>query len=194
MALVLLATVFGSAPAFAAITVTFWSHEFGNSFPHAFLTLRGVADAGGAPVDLAYGFTARSITPKLLMGTVGGRIEVPTQSYIRGSDAQFSIRLSDAQYGALLALIAGWDEKTGDGRYNLNSRNCVHFVKEAARIAGLSQLDQPGLMKRPRSYLRAVEAANVGRVIALNMSGTAYLKSLPKLAVAAPAITPITVR
>lgn len=193
-ALLLLASLFGSAPAHAAVTVTFWSHEFGNSFPHAFVTLRGVMDAGGEPVDLAYGFTARSVTPMLLMKTVGGRIEVPTPGYIRSSDAQFSVVLSDAQYGAMRALIAGWDAKTGDARYNLNSRNCVHFVKEAAQIAGLTQLDRPGLMKRPRSYLLAVEAANAGRVTVVNMPGKQYLKTLPKLSISSPVATPTTVR
>ncbi|MCE3590045.1 hypothetical protein LXJ59_25990, partial [Escherichia coli] len=60
----------GATPAWAAVTITFWSHEFGNSFPHAFFTLRGVPDAGGAPVDANYGFTAKAVTPALLMGTV----------------------------------------------------------------------------------------------------------------------------
>ena len=33
-------------PAHAAIVITFWSHELGNHFPHAFFTLRGTPDAG----------------------------------------------------------------------------------------------------------------------------------------------------
>ena len=57
----LLSSLFGAAPAWAAVTITFWSHELGNSFPHAFFTLRGVPDAGGAPVDANYGFTAKSV-------------------------------------------------------------------------------------------------------------------------------------
>jgi hypothetical protein len=55
-------------PAQAAVTITFWSHELGNSFPHAFFTLRGIPDAGGAPVDANAGFTAKSVSPALLMG------------------------------------------------------------------------------------------------------------------------------
>ena len=195
-AILLLGSVFASAPAWAAVTITFWSHELGNSFPHAFFTLRGTPDAGGAPVDVNYGFTAKAITPKLLMGTVGGRLDISKPFYIKSSDAQFAIVLSDAQYAQVLALIAAWDEKTGDGHYNLNSRNCVHFVKEAARIAGLSGLDQPGLMKRPRSYLKAVAAANPGRVTLLGMHGKDYLASLPPLTatpvvVVSPATVPV---
>ncbi|WP_254602583.1 hypothetical protein [Sphingomonas bacterium] len=174
----------GALPARAAVTLTFWSHELGNSFPHAFITLRGVPDAGGAPVDGNYGFTARSVTPALLFGSVPGEVEPSMPGFVATSDAQFAVVLTDAQYAEVLALIAAWDEKTGDGRYNLNNRNCVHFVKAAARIVGLAGLDQPGLMKRPRSYLLAVEAANDGRVVKVNQHGRAYVAALPPLTAA----------
>ncbi len=168
-------------PAQAAVTATFWSHEFGNSFPHAFFTLRGTPDAGGQPVDLAYGFTARTLSPAILWGTVAGRLETVKPGYIGSSDAQFAVVLSDRQYAALLDLARAWSEEGGDNRYNLNRRNCVHFVQEAARRLGLTGLDQPKLMKKPRSYLKAVTAANEGRVIALGVPGKAYLASLPAL-------------
>lgn len=168
-------------PAHAAVTMTFWSHEFGNSFPHAFITLRGVPDAGGTPVDADYGFTAKTISPAILFGTVPGRVEPSPKTYIGKSDAQFAVTLTDVQYNAVLALIAAWSEKAGDARYNLNNRNCVHFVREAARVAGLTGIDQPGLMKKPRSYLLAVEAANDGRVIKVNQDGKTYLATLPPI-------------
>ena len=168
-------------PAQAAVTVTFWSHEFGNSFPHAFITLRGVPDAGGPPVDANYGFTAKSVTPALLFGSVPGEVEPAKPPYISGSDAQFSVVLTDAQYNQILQLIAAWDEKTGDGHYNLNNRNCVHFVKEAARIAGLIDLDRPKLMKKPRSYLQSIGEANQGRATMVGMHGKQYLAGLPPL-------------
>ena len=167
-------------PAQAAITMTFWSHELGNEFPHAFFALRGVPDAGGAPVDVNYGFTARSLTPAILFGTVRGRLDLATPSYMRRSDVQFSVVLTDGQYAAVLALVREWGE-TGDTRYNLNRRNCVHFVQEAARRAGLSGTNQPALMKKPRSYLRAVAAANPGRVVVLNVHGRDWLDTLPAL-------------
>ena len=190
-AALLLSSLFGAAPAWAAVTITFWSHELGNSFPHAFFTLRGVPDAGGAPVDANYGFTAKSVSPKLLMGTVAGRLDISKPFYIAGSDAQFSVVLTDAQYNAVLGLVAAWDEKTGDAHYNLNQRNCVHFVKEAARIAGLTDLDRPKLMKKPRSYLQSIAEANARRVTVVKMHGKAYLATLPPLAttpVVAPAV------
>ena len=168
-------------PAQAAVTMTFWSHEFGNSFPHAFITLRGTPDAGGAAIDADYGFTAKSISPAILFGTVAGRVEPAPKTYIEKSDAQFAVVLTDAQYADVLKLIAAWSEKTGDAHYNLNNRNCVHFVKEAARVVGLSGIDQPKLMKKPRSYLLAVQAANQGAVVKVNQPGKTYLASLPPI-------------
>ncbi|MEK9212791.1 hypothetical protein [Sphingomonas sp. 2378] len=183
-------------PVQAAVTITFWSHELGNSFPHSFFSLRGTIDANGAPVDANYGFTAKSVSPALLMGTVKGRLDISKPFYISTSDAQFSYVMSDAQYADILALVAAWDEKTGDARYNLNNRNCVHFVQEAARRLGLVGLDHPELMKKPRSYLKAVAKANADRVTIIGQNGKTYLASLPPLptataaTVAAPAPTP----
>lgn len=174
-------------PAQAAVTITFWSHELGNSFPHTFFSLRGVADAGGPPVDSYFGFTARSVSPALLFGSVAGRLDRPTPGYVAGSDAQFSVVMTDAQYTEILALIAGWSEDGGDSRYDLGTRNCIHFVKEAASRLGLTGLDQPKLMRKPRSYLKAVAAANAGRVTSISQHGRAYLATLPPIAPVAAA-------
>ena len=103
----LLSSLFGAAPAWAAVTITFWSHELGNSFPHAFFTLRGVPDAGGAPVDANYGFTAKSVSPKLLLGTVAGRLDISKPFYIAGSDAQFTlVKMHGKAYLATLPPLA----------------------------------------------------------------------------------------
>ncbi|WP_211280007.1 hypothetical protein [Sphingomonas dokdonensis] len=165
-------------PAHAAVTITFWSHEFGNHFPHAFFTLRGTPDAGGAPVDLNYGFTPKAITPAILFGPVKGRIDIAKRGYMDGSDAQFSLTLTDAQYASILRLVDEWDETKGDNTYRMNSRNCVHFTQEAARRAGLVQVDFPDLMKKPRSYLKAVAAANAAQVTVVDRHGKEYLAAL----------------
>lgn len=172
-------------PAHAAVTITFWSHEFGNHFPHAFFTLRGTPDGGGAAVDLNYGFTPKAITPAILFGPVKGRIDIAKRGYMDGSDAQFSLVLTDAQYASILRLVDEWDETKGDNTYRMNSRNCVHFTQEAARRAGLVQVDFPNLMKKPRSYLKAVAAANAAQVTVIDRHGKEYLAAL-----AAEATTP----
>lgn len=177
-------------PAQAAVTITFWSRDFGNYFPHAFFTLRGTPDAGGAPVDASYGFTARSVTPALLFGNVKGRVERPKRGYMQGSHARFSRTLSDAQYAAILDLIREWDEKTGDATYNLNRRNCVTFVREAARRSGLTTVDFPKLMKKPSSFLRAVAAANPGAVEPVEQTGKQWFAAHPPLDAALPVDAP----
>ncbi|RYF11628.1 MAG: hypothetical protein EOO77_18980 [Oxalobacteraceae bacterium] len=176
---------FAAVPAQAAVTITFWSHELGNSFPHAFFTLRGIPGAGGAPVDTNVGFTAKSVTPALLMGPVAGKLHIAKPGYVAGSDAQFPLIMSDAQYEAVLRLVDAWSEGKPDSVCRLSDHNCVTFVKEAARIIGITGLDQPELMKKPRSYLKAVQAGNVGRVTLLGLYGKAYLASLALVALAA---------
>lgn len=178
-------------PAQAAVTITFWSHEFGNHFPHAFFTLRGTPDAGGARVDLNYGFTPKAITPAILFGPVKGRIDIAKRGYMDGSDAQFSLVLTDAQYADVLRLVDEWDETKGDNTYRMNSRNCVHFTQEAARRAGLVQVDFPDLMKKPRSYLKAVAAANAAQITVIDRHGKEYLAALEaEVATQRPAAPP----
>jgi len=179
-------------PAQAAVTMTFWSRDFGNYFPHAFFQLRGTLDAGGAPVDASYGFTARSITPGILFGNVAGRIERPKLSYMQGSKVRFAVTLSDAQYGAVLALVREWDASTGDSTYNLGKRNCVTFVREAARRVGLTAVDFPKLMKKPTSFLRAVAAANAGQIRVIEQDGKAYLAEHPPLDGVVPVQAPVS--
>lgn len=165
------------SPAHAAVTVTFWSHELGASFPHAFISLRGTPDRGGDAVSGDYGFTATSISPAILLGPVKSEIYTAKPGYIANSDAQFSLTLTDAQYDRMLALIREWG--ASDVRYSLGKRNCVHFVKAAAALVDLAGTEQPKLMKKPRSYLLAVAAANPGRVTTVAMKGQDYLASLP---------------
>ncbi len=178
----------GIPPARAAVTITFWSQELGQSFPHAFFTLAGTPDAGGPTVSAAYGFTAKAITPALLTGTVGGRIDLPTERYIARSNAHFSVVLTDAQYAKVIALVDEWGPN-GNSRYNLNRRNCVHFVAEAARRSGLVVVETKGLMKKPRSFTQSVAAANVGRVTVIELPARDYFASLAAPAVPQPADT-----
>lgn len=181
-AAIVLALSILSVPAQAAVTITFWSRDFdGNYFPHAFFTLRGTPDAGGPAVDAAYGFTARSLSPALLFGNVAGRVERPKRGYMEKAHVRFSRALDDAHYQAVLAVVRGWDEKTGDSTYNLGKRNCVTFVREAARASGLTTVDFPKLMKKPRQYLLSVEAANAAAVTVIEQMGAAYLAALPPL-------------
>lgn len=174
----LLATI---APASAKVTVTFWSQDFSGNFPHAFFTLRGTVEATGEAVNVSYGFTPKAMTPAILMGSVPGRIDLTTDKYIADSNAHFSSVVSDAQFASLRSLVVEWGEQ-GDHRYNLNRRNCVHFVAEAMRRAGLRVEEPKKLMKKPRSFTQSVAALNVGRVAVIERPAREYLATLPPLA------------
>ena len=145
--------------AVAQITVAFYSHELGSSFPHAFIVLKGAPESGGAPVDVDFGFTAKSVAPAILMGPVYGIVESVKPAYVRNRDRKFEMTISDEKYAALMALIEKW--KTFPGKsYDLNHRNCIHFVGEAAEILGLKVVFDQKLIKRPRSFLENVMRLN----------------------------------
>jgi hypothetical protein len=147
-------------PASGAVEIGFYSRELGgNNFPHAFVTLTGTVDATGERVDTSYGFTARAVTPGLLFGSVAGEVVVEGPQQIARSDRQFSLRLSDGQYAAVMAVVEQWRNRAQPS-YNLNRRNCVHFVAELARTAGLRVENAERLMKRPRSFLLHVRSLN----------------------------------
>lgn len=148
-----------ATPASAQVVATFYSHEFGNEFPHAFFTLKGTPVAGGAPADINYGFTPKAVSPAILWGSVGGRLDTAKPKYIASSDARFSVTLTDAQYAAMLAVVEKWRARPSPS-YNLERANCVHFVGEAAAAAGLTVTFPKRLMKKPRSYLIEVQRLN----------------------------------
>lgn len=147
-------------PAFASVEIAFYSRELGgNNFPHAFVVMRGTVDSTGEQVDQSIGFTARSISPAILWGSVSGEVSAEPAGQIARSDRQFALSLTDEQYRAVQAVVARW-RNAPQPSYNLNRANCVHFVGELARAAGLRVEFQERLMKRPRSFLIAVREAN----------------------------------
>jgi len=148
---ILLFTLF-PGQARAEVVATFYSHDFGDHFPHAFIKLKGTVDATGEAVDTNYGFTAVSVSPAILMGSVKGMIETKDAKYIGKSNAHFSLRLSDAEYRKLIAHVESWRNIPGKS-YNLNKRNCVHFVMEAAALLGLTVNRKSKFFKKPKSFV-----------------------------------------
>jgi hypothetical protein len=148
------------APAAAAVEIAFYSRELGgNNFPHAFVALHGIVDSTGEQVDTTYGFTAHSVTPALLFGSVTGEVVVEGARQMARSTRQFALTLSDERYHAVMAVVDQWRNRPQPS-YNLNHRNCVHFVAELARTVGLRVEELPRLMKRPRSFLLHVRELN----------------------------------
>lgn len=161
LAAILLAAI--SAPARAAVEITFYSHEFGSTFPHAFITLTGTDERTGKQIDENYGFTATHISPAILLGSVQGEVwsQDPSKEakYIAGSNRHFSFTLSSAEHAAVRATIAKWSALKQPS-YDLNRRNCVHFVADMAASLGMRAETPKALMKKPRSYTDFLTAAN----------------------------------
>lgn len=150
-----------AAPARAEVLVTFWSHAQDENYPHAFLVLQGTIDATGQRVDTNIGFTARRATPAVLIGPVEGQMQRVSRSYIARptSRPHFSLRLNDSQYAALQAHIARWRAQA-QPNYDLNNRNCVHFVMEAAALLGLTVNRRSGYFLDPPRFLEEVMRLN----------------------------------
>lgn len=150
----------GSGPALAAVEIAFYSRELGgNNFPHAFIVLRGTVDTTGEQVDTSLGFTAHSVTPALLFGSVRGEVVVEGERQIERSDRQFAFTLTDAQYAAVMAVVGRW-RALPQPSFNLNRANCVLFVSAIAETLGLRVDNQRRLLRRPRSFLLRVISLN----------------------------------
>lgn len=154
-----LALLFVSSPLHAAVTLTFYSKELGNSFPHAFVELSGTTGPQQTPVQSTIGFTAKRISPAILTGSVEGEVQPVSDSYKRNSNRHFSILLTDDQYARVAAEVERWRSIPGKS-YNLNKRNCVFFVGDIAKAAGLAVVEDPKLMKKPRSFTQSIMALN----------------------------------
>jgi hypothetical protein len=161
LAVLIVAFFAESAP--AKVTLTFYSRELGVYFPHAFVRVTGSTDAApDQPIDQNYGFTAKSVTPAVLMGPVAGEIVSVGKGYVAHSDSHLALVLSDAQYGQVLATVEKWRDRPQPS-YDLHSANCVFFVGDVARTLGLQVDDtQPRLMSRPRSYIVNLIRLNPG--------------------------------
>ena len=150
-----------TTPARAEVVVSFYSHDFGDRFPHAFIVMKGTLDATGEAVAANYGFTAVSVSPAILFGSVKGKVESSKPDYIEKSDRQFDVTVDDATYGRILAKVAEWRDREQPS-YSLNKRNCVHFVMELAEVVGLQVNRKSKLFKKPKSFLIEVKGLNPG--------------------------------
>jgi hypothetical protein len=143
----------------AEVLATFYSHDFGDHFPHTFVKLKGTVDKTGEAVDTNYGFTAVNTTPAILWGSVKGKIEIKDAKYIENSNAHFTLTLSDEQYAAILAHVETWRNKPQKS-YNLNKSNCIHFIMEAAELLGLKVNRESKFFKKPKSFILEIMSLN----------------------------------
>ena len=161
----------------AQVEIHFHSKDMASTFPHAFVRLTGTDESTGQPVDINYGFTPVSLSPAILLGAVAGTIQTVDPVYVSRSDRHFTLALTPEQHRSVLAIVEAW-RKASQPSYRLGSRNCTHFVAAIATALGLSAPPAPGLMKKPKSFLRKVTADNL-----------ALIERWPRLAATAAAPT-----
>jgi hypothetical protein len=155
-----------AAPAWAAVQITFYSKELGASFPHAFVTLEGTLDRTGERIAEDYGFSAKTISPAILWGKVGGKVISDHEaSYVKASDPHFTVTLTDSEYDGVMATVEKW-RAAKQPSYDLDRGNCIHFVGELAAAFGMDGAPRKRLMRKPRSFLEAITEANRAWLIA----------------------------
>lgn len=144
-------------PVSASADVLMSFHSFSGSvfsgrYPHTFIVLEGSLDATGERIKENYGFTAREVSRAVLQGPVEHMINVEPDKYITSTKRHFTVRLSDAQYRKVKAEVERW--RTAPGKYyDLDKRNCIHFVGAMAQIVGI-KVDYPSkMLRKPRQWL-----------------------------------------
>lgn len=151
-----------SAGAAAEVRMSF--HSFNGSiffgrYPHTFVVLEGTLEETGAPIDENYGFTAKEAGIAALRGPVEHAILIEEDKYIRDTNRHFTVTLTDAEYWQVRAEVDKWRNAPGK-YYDLDTRNCIHFVGTMAQIAGLRVNYPEDLLRKPKSWLNHIARLN----------------------------------
>jgi len=159
--LVLAALTAWQVPAQARVEVAF--HSFNGSllgrYPHAFVVFEGKLDDTGEVIHSNYGFSAKSVTPAILTGPVAHEIYIEKEKYIRSTNTHFTVTVSDATYRRMMEEVAAWRDAPGK-YYDLDKRNCIHFVGAIAALAGLKVDFPDNMTRRPKLWLNHIAALN----------------------------------
>jgi hypothetical protein len=151
-----------SAPSLAEVQIHFHSFNgnvFWGRFPHTFIVLEGTLDGTGRVINENYGFSARNVSPAILSGPVEHMVLAESEKNVRKTNRHFSITLTDEEYIRVIKLVRSWQEAPGKF-YDLETRNCIHFVGEIARLVGL-KVEYPGdMLRTPKKWLNHITALN----------------------------------
>ena len=156
----------------AEVTLTFYSHHFGTyglgiTFPHAYVRLSGTTKVDAKPVNANFGFTAQTISPSIMWEPVEGYVISMPDDYMAMSQPHLSLPISDEQYRLVLAIVDRW-RKHPQPSYNLDSKNCVTFVKEIAIALELPASNDAKFIRDPRGFLEdlQVRTSKTNRIVA----------------------------
>ncbi len=151
-----------TTPALAEVQLSF--HSFNGSvlfgrYPHTFIVLEGTLEETGEAVNENYGFSAKNVGPSVLNGPVEHEVMVEKEKYLRKTNRHFTISLTDDQYRRIKAEVVAWRDAPGK-YYDLDTRNCIHFVGKMAEIVGLKVEYPQKMLRRPKKWLNYITALN----------------------------------
>jgi hypothetical protein len=160
-----------ASAATADVTLTFYSHHFGTyglgvTFPHAYVRLSGTTKADAKPVNSNFGFTAETISPSIMWEPVEGYVISMPDDYMAMSQPHLSLPISDEQYRSVLAIADRW-RKYPQPSYNLDSKNCVTFVRDIAIALRLPASTDDKFIRDPRGFLEDLQlrASKTTRIV-----------------------------
>lgn len=160
-----------ASAATADVTLTFYSHHFGTyglgvTFPHAYVRLSGTTKADAKPVNSNFGFTAETISPSIMWEPVEGYVISMPDDYMAMSQPHLSLPISDEQYRSVLAIVYRW-RKYPQPSYNLDSKNCVTFVRDIAIALRLPASTDDKFIRDPRGFLEDLQlrASKTTRIV-----------------------------
>lgn len=150
-----------SPAAMAEVKMHFHSFDgsvlFGR-YPHAFVVLEGTL-SNGTKVNENYGFSALKTTPAILNGPVEHTVISEKPKTIPKTNRHFTLTISDAQYARVKREVEAWRSAPGK-YYDLESRNCIHFVGRMAELVGLKVAYPKDMLRRPKKWLNHVTGLN----------------------------------
>ncbi len=152
-----------ASPVLAEVILTFYAHPGARVrggyllFPHAYVQATGSLDDTGDAVDWAAGFTAKSPGPQLLFARGAGVVTYPDARYVGEGKPYLRLPVSDAAYRAVRARADWWGGPEGSV-YDLRRRNCISFIADLARVAGLRTAAEPSM--KPGTFLEATATLN----------------------------------
>ncbi len=153
----------GAEPAAAEVRAHF--HSFNGSvligrYPHTFVVFEGELDETGERIEENWGFSARTSSLAALRGeAVEHAMLAEKPGTIGKTNRHFTLRLNDAQYRRLKREVIAWRDAPGRF-YDLDTRNCIHFVGRLAELAGLRVEYPANMLRKPKAWLNHVTGLN----------------------------------
>ncbi len=106
-----------------------------------------------------FGFSAVYSSQAMTNDPAEHEIVVEEDDTIRETNRHFSITVSDEKYRQMRREIERWRNYPGR-YYDLDERNCIHFVATLAEMVGV-QADVPErFLRRPKAWLNYITRNN----------------------------------